>query len=112
MTWFPKVSNATPVDELNWHQLNRLYDMSTENKERHGIRYLCNQFIHSYIFVMCGEFRIDGFFVVSDRMRNGKVYYVPLSDILHAFRLVGHDYPTNASFVRHSDTGEMQGFAR
>ena len=112
LTWFPKLPNAKPVDQLNWHQLDKLYDMSTENKEKRDIRYLCNQFIHSYVFVMCGEFRINGFFVVSDKFRNKKVYYVPLSDILHAFRLVGRDYPASILFKRNSDTGEMQGLAR
>ena len=111
LSWFPKLPNARPVDFLNWNQLENLYDMETENKEKRDIRYLCNQFIHSYVFVMCAENRINGFFVVSGHMRNKKVYYVPLSDILHAFRLVGHDYPANLSFVRNSNFDEIRSFA-
>jgi len=111
LTWFPKLQNSKPVDLLNWHKLEHLYDMSRENKEKRDIQYLCNQFIHSYVFMVCAENRISGFFVVSDRLRNKKLYYVPLSDVLHAFRLVGHNYPTNVSLSRNPSTGEMRGFA-
>ena len=108
LTWFP---NMKPVDDLNWHQLDKCYDLSTEHTEIRDIQYLCNQFIHSYVFIMSGEFRIDGIYVASDRVRNKKVYFVPLCHILHAFRLIGRDYPSTFVHVKDPETGERRGRA-
>ena len=105
LTWCP---NMKPVDDLNWHQLDKCYDMSTEHTEIRDIRYLCNQFIHSYVFIVAGEFRIDGIYVASDRVRNKKVYFVSLSHILHAFRLIGRDYRSMLVHVQDPDTGERR----
>ena len=76
LTWSPSVK---PVDYLNWHRLDKCYDLSTEHTEIRDIQYLCNQFIHSYVFIVAGEFRIDGIYVASDHVKNKKVYFVPLS---------------------------------
>ena len=108
LTWFP---NMKPVDDLNWHQLDKCYDMSTKHTEIRDIRYLCNQFTHSYVFIVAGEFRIDGIYVASDHVRNKKVYFVPLPHILHAFRLIGRDYPSTLVHVKDPDTGERRGRA-
>ena len=108
LTWSP---NVKPVDDLNWHQLDKCYDLSTEHTEIRDIRYLCDQFIHSYVFIVAGEFRIDGIYVASDRVRNKKVYFVPLPHILHAFRLIGRDYPSTLVHVKDPNTGEKRGRA-
>ena len=108
LTWSP---NVKPVDYLNWHQLDKCYDLSTEHTEIRDIQYLCNQFIHSYVFIVAGEFRIDGIYVASDHVRNKKVYFVPLSHILHAFRLIGRDYPSTLVHVKDPNTGERRGRA-
>lgn len=109
LTWYPSVHS---VDDLNWHHLDRLYDMKSQQTENRSIRFICNQFVHSYVFLVAGETRIDGVFVASDHVRNRKVYYVPLKHILHAFRLVGRDYPSENVYVRDPSTEEMKGRAR
>lgn len=105
LTWY---RNTKPVSHLNWHKVDECYNLSTEHTETRDIRYLCNQFIHSYIFLIAGEFRIEGFFVASDRVRNVRVYFVPLSDVLHAFRVVACDCPSKVEFVRDPQTGELR----
>jgi len=108
LPWHPAIK---PVDILNWHRLDELYDMESQGRETRDIRFICNLFIHSFVFMVSGDDRIDGVYVASDRTRNKKVYFVPLSHILAMFRLVGRDYPANASFKRNAETGELEGSA-
>ena len=105
LTWYP---NLRPVDALNRYQLEKLYNLKSGGEEQRSLPYLCNQFIHSYIFILAGDTSIDGFFIASEHVRNKKVYYVHLSQVLHAFRSVGRDYPSEAQYVRDSNTEEMQ----
>ena len=108
LTWH---RNTVPVNYLNWHKLDECYDLSSEHTEVCDIRYLCNQFIHSYVFLIKIDLRIEGVFVASDRMKNERVYFVTLSDILHVFRLVAHDYPSTLTLVRDPQTQEFEGCA-
>lgn len=50
-------SNKEPVHDLNWHHLDRLYDLSSRHLETRDMGFLCNQFIHSYVFVVAGRHR-------------------------------------------------------
>ncbi|CCG95774.1 hypothetical protein DET61_1154 [Marinobacter nauticus] len=106
--WYP---NKEPVHDLNWHHLDRLYDLSSRHLETRDIGFLCNQFIHSYVFVVAGDAEIDGVYIASDKIRNKKVYFVSLQNILRAFRVVGRDYPANLQFTRDPVTGETRGSA-
>ncbi len=66
-----------------------------------GADKLYNQIIHSYIFLISTEETtevIDGFFFCSDRMRNEKLYYIDLNEIVKFFTIVGNDYPSTGSF--------------
>ena len=108
LTWF---ENKKAVTYINWHNLDKLYDLSTPHSENRDLRFLCNQFVHSFIFVVSGNGRIDGVFVASDNVRNRKVYFVSLDQIIQMFRLVGRDYPASGSWKRDPDTGELSGSA-
>lgn len=105
LVWHP---NIKPVDTLNWHRFDELYDMEREGRETRDIRFLCNLFIHSFVFIVNGEDRLEGVYVASDMTKNKKLYYVPLGHILTIFRLVGRDYPANLSFERIQETGELK----
>lgn len=94
------------VDYFNWHQLHRNYDLSLRKLEIRDIRFLCNQFIHSYIFLIneAGN-QIGGFFVSSDRDRNTKCYYVKRSQVLSAFRAIGVSDPNRVQ-VQRDESGQ------
>lgn len=108
LEWYP---NKETVHDLNWHHLDRLYDLSSRRLETRGIGFLCNQFIHSYVFLVAGDTEIEGVYIASDKIRNKKVYFVSLQNILRAFRVVGRDYPANLQFTRDPVTGETRGSA-
>jgi len=101
--------NRKRVDYLNWHHVDECYDLETRRSETRNLRFLCNLFIHSFVFVVCGEGPLEGFFVASDKMMNQKVYYVSIDQVIHAFRLVGRDYPDEVHLLRDPKTGEFRG---
>ena len=45
--WSPNLKNVTM---LNSHKMNELYDLNDTRCETKNLRFLCNQFVHSYIF--------------------------------------------------------------
>ena len=106
LRWHP---NTKHVDHLNWHKLDKLYDLNVSRTETRDIRFLCNQFIHSYVFLPAEDNRrLEGFFVSSDRDRNRKVYFVELRHVLTAFRTVGRDNPSEVRLVRDPKTGDFE----
>lgn len=48
LTWHPALRR---VDLHNWHDLDRNYDLAKLHTEKRDIMFLCNQFIHSYVFI-------------------------------------------------------------
>ncbi len=105
-----KLSNATEVMPLNvamypskhkdvtlqnWHNIDSLYDLTARQTSQRDLRYICNQIIHSYVFVP--ETSEDGAFIgilfCSDKERNNKIYGVKSEDIINILRVVGKDYP-------------------
>lgn len=106
LVWYP---NKKPVDWLNHHFVEEHYDLAKSNQESRDIGYICNLFIHSYVFTLVGENKLEGVYVASDRTKNQKAYYVPIEVILSAFRLVGRDYPSQVVLTRNPKTGEFEG---
>lgn len=108
--WYPCIKL---VDYMNSHRINELYNIEQDAKqeEYRDITYLCNQFIHSYVFVVVenDDGGIAGFYVSSDKMRNKKLYFVSIKNIVLALRTVGKDYPSRAELHRNPETGQWEG---
>lgn len=105
LRWHPSIRT---VDYLNWDKLAENYDLSVSHTETRDIRFVCNQFIHSYLFMIDGDTRLDGFYVTSDRDRHKKCYYISTTQTIALFRSVGNDYPANARLVRNPKNGQFQ----
>lgn len=99
------------VDYVNCHRISELYDLDSVSTEGRDLVFLCNQFIHSYVFapVLEEDSRVAGFYVSSDRIRQQKVYFVELAQVLMAFRAVGHDDPREIRMTRNAITGQFEG---
>jgi len=104
ISWY---SNTHPVDYLNWHHIDRLFDLSTENQEVRDIRFICDRFVHSYIFIpdFDGE-KFSGVYIATDRDRRKKIYFVSADTIVAIYRLVGQDYPYTGAFKLNPETDE------
>ena len=100
--------NLKPVRHLNWHKIGVLYDLTRETKESRNLRFLCNRFIHSFVFLIDAKSneRLAGIYVASDNDRNQRVFYVSIDTIIGVFRLVGRDYPAHSSYEYNRETRE------
>ena len=104
--------NIKTVTYLNWHHVDELYDLENDNTETRDIRFVCDKFIHSYIFLPDeDEGRLRGFFVTTDRLKNVKCYFVSIDDVVSIFRSVGRDYPSNFSQTVNMENGEIESSA-
>jgi hypothetical protein len=106
--------NMKDVDYLNRHHCpSDLFNLAKGHLESRDLRFLCDRFIHSFIFIPAGDNnRLSGFYVASDMDRKKKCYFIQLSQVLRAFRVVGRDYPTEVHFKRDPNTGELNGTTR
>ena len=103
LVWHP---NINQVHHMNSEHIQLLYDLDKFYKEERDVLYLCNQFIHSFVFSVFEENgRIGGFLVSSDRVRNKKLYRVSLEQVIVLFRLVGRDYPSELFYQYFHNTG-------
>ena len=100
-----KYPNTELVDIMNWHKINRKYDLSKETHETRDLEWICNQIIHSFVFIPI--FResglFDGAYVSSDRNKNRCVYYFTRKLMFDLFELIGNDYPSASQRVRGED---------
>jgi hypothetical protein len=108
LKWFPLKANK-PGDYLNWHRISEHYDLKSSASETRDIRFICDQFIHSFIFiqVFTKARKISGFFISSDRARYKKLYFIELRQVLSAFRIIGRDDPRKMHFVRDPQNGQF-----
>lgn len=98
------------VDYFNAHRVEELFDLDTIHHEDRDLAFLCNQFIHSYVFVPVYHEAgaLAGVYVSSDRSRHEKLYFVEISQVVHAFRTVGKDYPSEQHLRRNAKTDQWE----
>lgn len=89
------------VTFLNWHRLQELYDFTSARTEHLPLRFVCNQVIHSYVFMPCiteaGVF--EGIFFCSDYERHKNLYGLDRTELIKVFHMVGNDYPNSRTFI-------------
>lgn len=100
------------TDYLNWHRLDEHFDLDASTSEQRDLMFLCNQFVHSFIFmpVTYEDGALAGIFIASDKIRLEKVYFVEASEIHRALRTVGKDYPKRQSMRRNDSTHQWEEF--
>jgi len=100
------------VDYLNLHRLEKNYDLTVRHGERRDISYLCNLFIHSYVFVPeFTDMKLKGVFIASDRTRQSRCYFITRAQICKIFRAVAYDDPCEITLTRDA-SGQISGSAR
>jgi len=100
-------SRGTEVNFKNWIDIDRHYDLSSEQRSDINIRSLANQIIHNFVFMFdyseeCFS-PISGFVVASDLGKGRQLYGVTLSAYLSAMRSVGNDWITEFQASRTKD---------
>lgn len=107
LQWSP---NIKIVDYLNNHRIDELYDLEQTGQETRTLKFVCDQIVHSYIFMPIENEKggLFGFYFTSDRDRQKKLFYISVQDVIDIFNLVGNDYPTESHSVRDPETGQFK----
>jgi hypothetical protein len=81
------------VHHMNWHKLDELYDLDDPDKTRRPLLFVCNQLIHSFVFVNCfdDDRGLDSLMFASDRDRNEALFQLSIDDLANAFIAVSED---------------------
>ncbi len=97
-----------PPDLMNWHQIERHFDLDTPESNSLTALDLCHRIIHSFVFVeVCAPKKgIVGFFFASDQTKRRGIWFVEVKDFRILLRETGHEYPSSSRMVRHPKTGE------
>jgi hypothetical protein len=99
VTIYPSKGKAVTI--YNWEKIDKLYDLEAKNLSQRDLRFICNQIIHSYVFMP--EIDENGVFQAivfcSDRERNANLFGIGADDLIKALRVVGKDYPATSASV-------------
>jgi hypothetical protein len=92
-------------DTLNWHQIDRHYDLSAGRSVFIRPEEFCDRIIHSFIFLpeLTAEDTLASVYFASDRMRKQGVWLIRLDDVANLLLTTGRDYPSEGHFVRDED---------
>ena len=105
--------NLELVNYSNWHRLDQLYDLEHGATGSIEVRTLCNQVVHSYVFLTGENGDAErGIYLASDRNRNREITFVPLKEIIQVFRTIGQDYPNEMHWTWDPKTGKEEITAR
>jgi hypothetical protein len=100
------------VSLRNWWEYWELYDLDDGNRETVSLRKLCNQLIHSFIFLVESDDEedaaISSVIFNSDRNRNKHLYRIQIVDLVEVMRLVGNEYPSSMSMLYDPETGDWR----
>lgn len=91
---YPRKGKPEPF--RSWrYKLDALYDFQKRKPVPLNLGFVCNQIIHSYIYIegFDDDGKLDGIFFSSDRERKRKLYYLELSAIVNLLKRVGSNYP-------------------
>jgi hypothetical protein len=81
-------------DAWNRHEFYDSYDLESGVATHLPVRELCNQIIHSWVFILSAteagnEF--DGIFVCSDRARRSYLYFIAAKVLIRLFETIGSE---------------------
>jgi hypothetical protein len=91
-------SKGKDVTIYNWDKIYKFYDLEAKQLSQRDLRFICNQIIHSYVFLP--DIDDNGVFQAivfcSDRERNINLFEIEVNDLINALRVIGKDYPAES----------------
>lgn len=98
--WHPVTGR---VDHLNCHRLDELVDFSEQSYEPRDLEFICNRFVHSFMFAPATAAKqVTDILVATDRDRgrDRKIYRFPISLLIALLNTVGEDNPVQGKWER------------
>jgi hypothetical protein len=92
-------------DRLNWHHIDRHYDLNASSNVKMNPKEFCDRIIHSFVFVpsIGSDETIKSFYFTSDTMRRHAIWLIDLADVADLMTTTGKDYPSSGHWVRRAD---------
>ncbi len=90
-----------PVHCMNWHHLEKLYDLENGLKNTKPLTFICIQIIHSFVYIngFSEEGGLEFVLFSSDFNRNENLIEVSIDDLSQAFAVVANDDVVEAHYV-------------
>jgi hypothetical protein len=100
-------ANVKPATWRNRDDIASCYDLGAAVQEARPIRFICNKFIHSFVFVpRVGERGgLDGLYFTSDQEKDRKLFLIDIDSVIEIFERVGENYPVAMEWRRDPKTG-------
>lgn len=106
---YPTTSKGVTI--FNWggagYEIEKYFDVTKGTRDKVTLSFLCNQFIHSYIFIP--EFSGNGLariLIASDHMRKRKLYCVKIGVIETILRKIAFDRVFRVRAIYDSQIGD------
>jgi hypothetical protein len=92
-------------DTMNWHHIDRHYDMNKSTDVKMKPEEFWDRIIHSFIFVpVIGDDKaISSFFFSSDTMRRHAIWLMHLGTVADLMKITGKDFPSSMRQIRGED---------
>lgn len=107
-------STGKLVTRMNWHHWWDLYDLSKPKRGTVRLPFLCNQFVHSYVY--SPEFSESrafvGLLVSSDKERNSILFSVTVEQVIRVFEDAGKNYPNDRHMVYNTNREDYDFFSK
>lgn len=104
-------SKSTIIDYMNWHHLERHYNLEQTHKENKDWGFILNQIIHSYslVYTFDSNDQPDGLLINSDWTKKKSLFAIPLKLILTMFLKISEGDITSASSKREIKGADNKG---
>jgi len=98
-------NNGKKVTRWNNHRLDECYDFDKPTTSKYDLIFLCNQFVHSYIFSPCfssenesenSPLTLCAIHFSSDDKRNEWLFEISIASVIKIFKDLGNDYPSSS----------------
>lgn len=96
------------VNNINFWNIDELYDINNEKPVTKNINFVCNQLIHGGAMFAYREKDRNwgGIYTCSDFERNKYVYRIPLEEIIKILIIAGNDYAVKVTMVYNEKKGD------
>ena len=101
LEWYPAKELVT---WRNKHEINEVYDLAKAKMEKRDVVFVCGRIIHSFIFKpFMDDIGLAGIMFTSDIDKHSKLYSMKIDDVIHVFKEVGNDYPSEIHWYQASE---------
>lgn len=104
------VSNGTSIDFLNWHKIEKHYQLNQKISTTWKWQSIINQIIHSFSLIVSYDDanKLDAILINSDKSKIDGLYIIPIKTLLSIFLSISEGDLTAMKSIRDLKNGELK----